>query len=180
MTLQLADGNKMMYRTLSDGISDNYLTMPNPEGDGLIQVRADVFDDLPNDQWLAMMEELAPYNVGVSGLFSKMIARHQENKAKRQETKAAKGEQKTQRQAQRQAALMNIAGSIFGGGASGGGDSAGDTGYPMPTPDQRGFQVNYGTPPPVEEKKWYQNPLVIVGGAALVGTGIYLATRKKR
>jgi hypothetical protein len=65
------------------------------------------------------------------------------------------------------AGAQNIVGAITGRGT----ETAPST-REMTLPE---FDVQVGS----AEKKWYENPIVIIGGLAVLGGGIYLATRKK-
>lgn len=159
--------------TLNDSIEDNYLTVPTSDG-GTVKVREDYFDNLPEAQYVAIMDVLEPYNTAqVSGLFSKWRKNKAQKKDERNARKIAKIDARAVgRVATAQAgggignALKGIAGSIFGKNES------------EAPEDSRGFSLDVNSEPTT--KKWYSNPAIMIPvGIAAIG-GVYLLTRSKK
>ena len=131
MTLQLADGPGATTRT------QPYIFVPahlSPNGKGTY-VREDYFDNLAPADWSAVMDQLGPYNSGMSGLFDNWKANRQRRKDARNEKRELKNEiLKTTGQTGGGRILDKITGAIggiIGGGAAGAGmpqDAAGAPG----------------------------------------------------
>lgn len=167
--LQLAENaqsEQAFYNSLAENPKQFYVFVP-AEGtpNGGVWVREDYFDNLPADEWQKTMVALAPYQPQqMSGIISNIRENIQERRERRDIRRDARSEQVQQGGTFGQR-LLNTVGGIFGKG-----DQAAQT-KEMQLPD---YQVQIGN-----EKQWYQNPLVIVGGLAAVGGIIYLATRNK-
>lgn len=171
MRLRLADNSLPAYYSLSDAIDDNYITVPDGNGD-VMKVRADFFDDMDDQDWEDMMQEVEPLNTGVSG-WSDFLSRHRANKADRRNSKASDPLylQRQQNKAGRRDLIRDVVSNITGA-VTGGGQSA---------MDQRNFDLTGGTnlqfgnqPQPL-----YKNPLVWVAGGALLIGGYFLLKGKK-
>lgn len=130
-----------------------------------LYVREDLFDNLPETVYQNLMFELEPFqNQGLSGKMADRRAARREARQKRVETRAA---------ARAQGGgfldkIGNIATNVIGGLKGGSIDV-------QTAPGQ--FSVDYSDEPTFFEK--YKVP-IIIGGVALIGGGIYLATRKKK
>ena len=166
--LQLAENNseQAFYNSLAENPKQFYLFVPNDQAaNGGVWVREDYFDNLPPDQWAQTMAALAPYQPQqMSGIFSNIkqnIADRRERRDLRRDARTAE----IQQGGTFGSRLLNTVSGIFGKG-----DQAAQT-KEMQLPD---YQVQIGS----EQKQWYQNPVVIVGGLAAIGGIIYLATRK--
>lgn len=134
-------------------------------------VREDFFDNMPEATYNAMMNELAPYQN--TGLSSKASDRRQARKAKKAEKKGAKADAKELKKEKRSArfgSVLDKVGGIVGGII--GGNKQVDI-----TAGGGGLDVEVGDEPTIWDQ--YKVP-IIIGGVALIGGGIYLATRKKK
>lgn len=183
-TLQLADKGADFFNPQKDSPADLYVFVPSNEQDGTgVWVREDYFDNVPDDQYIQIMQALAPYQPGqMSGIFSNIkqkiggfVERRQERKAANQAVRTAKDASKIARYERR--AAGDTFGSKIAGvfqNITGGGEAADTSGLPM---DTRAFDIGYTDAPP---KKWYENPVVIVGGVAALGLLGYVLTRKKK
>lgn len=187
MMLQLAENTP----TVDPIIDQNYTYVPGVDGSPGVWVRDDEFDDLPEREWSALMDYLAPYQPGgdqmsegstqlaLFGFGKKAKAR----RAEKHKAKIARKDAKTQMllakaQGIKQGTfqpgsaiggvfskITDVASSIFGGGGSG----------------QEAEMPGGGMPPsPTERKPIYTNPIFLVGGAVAVGAIIYFATKKKK
>lgn len=175
-TLRLADGS-VSYPSLADAIEDNYINVPDPVSGQLIRIREDLFDNMPDSQFYELMDQLQPYNApGVNGLGSWLKKRAEKREARKEEKAArkdAKFQARQENKAARRDTIKNIAQSI-GGMITGGGSSSSDqTRMGLPVTGS----IDFGAPEP---EPWYKKPAVIIGGLALLGGGIYLATRKRK
>ena len=153
---------------------DSFIKMPNGT-----YVRADYFDDLDDQTYDNLLAVLEPLNTmqtmnGLSAWFSKM----RDNRAERKATKQAQKLETIKARSEGRAAVAaaggglggivkNIAG-IFTGGAQAPAEQ-------MPTSKGIQFDLGVSTPRP-----WYQNPVVIIGGLAIVGTAVYLISKSKK
>ena len=153
-------------------IGDNYINMPDATGQ-IIRVRADLFDELPANEFDAVMMELEPYNamITMNGFSSWLQGRRDaktQRQAQRQESKVAK--------VQAGGGLANVIGNVAKGAAS-------IFGRGTTEPTTRGIDFNVsgtgGTPPTPEVKEWYKNPIVIGGGVIALGALAYILTRPK-
>ena len=168
--LQLAESDPNLVHLAETTIrnADKYVFIPEgyrgAEKD--LYIREDLFDNLPDTVFENLMFELEPFqNQGLSG---KRGDARREARQKRIETRAA---------ARAQGGgfldkIGNIATNVIGGLK--GGSVQVET-------DQGQAGLNWGAPPPEEPTFFekYKVPLII-GGVALIGGGIYLATRKKK
>jgi hypothetical protein len=163
--LQLAENP---YNRLADA-SELYIFVPagfmGNESD--IYVREDKFDQLPENEYQILMQKLAPYqNTGLSG--KKKDARL-ERKDKRRTQKL---EAKQKRVETRGETFGKIAGTVgnlvknIRGGAVDVDTTGGGLDLSVTTGEQTFFER-------------YKTPLIL-GGIALIGGGIILATRKKK
>lgn len=187
--------------------SDPYIFFPDGQGGGMF-IHESKFDSVPEDTFKRLMIQLAPFQPSVqSGELSEpvFLADRNERRKERQEAKSRKREAKTQKKeskgsAQRErqerkklkaeskaesrskraeakltkaqtgggfdvSKLTDTASSLIGKFTGKGGD---------------GGDIPTGTTPETSSSAWYKNPVVIVGGVALLGAGIYLATRTKK
>jgi hypothetical protein len=174
--LQLADkSTDAFYQSLAENPKEFYVFVPDsPNAETGSWVREDYFDHLPPAQWNAVMNALEPYQPEMmSAIFDGSgKARREQKKSLRMERKVARTENvKTGNTfgSKLIGGIQNVVGAITGNTA---GTDAQTRGLELPTYD---IQVGSETP----TKKWYENPLVIGGGAILLLGGIYLATKKK-
>lgn len=170
--LQLAEDP---YSHLADNIMSKYIFIPaGYRGSSKdMYVREDFFDNLPEGTYQAMMNELAPYQN--TGLSSKASDRRASRKAEKAEKKGAKTdarELKKEKRSKRFGSVLDKVGGIVGGII--GSDKKVDI-----TAGGGEFDVQYdeGDQPTIWDQ--YKVP-IIIGGIALVGGGIYLATRKNK
>lgn len=145
-------------------IEDLYIMLPNGS-----YVREDYFDNLTDVEYAQLMNLLEPTTMSeneyLSGRAEREARREARRAAKLEKIKAGGG-------------LANLAKNVAKGAAAifGGASPSFDDSAAAGAPDTRGLDFNVG----VTTRKWYQNPAVIIGGAAVLGIGIYLATRKKK
>jgi len=166
MYLQLAEGEKEI---------NPYIFFPDFEaGNGGVFIREDKFDSMPTEQYKEMIRTLSPYQPKTSGGLSeerllssradRKTAREDKNTRKNEkaksknEARASKEERKSKRQPFDFKGAIDTVGGVIKN-IKGGGD-----------------QVDIA---PVEPTPFYKNPAVLIGGALLLGTGIYFATKKK-
>lgn len=163
--LQLAENP---YYNLADMRKDLYIFVP--EGfEGAqedMYIREDKFDNLPENEYQILMAKLAPFQPdGLSG------KRGDARRARKDERRKQRQEAKQKRVETRSEALgkfVEKAGDIVGN-------------IVRKTPANvdvqgGGLDISYSTEPSFFERN--RVPLLI-GGIALIGGGIYLATRKK-
>ena len=181
------------YHLQENDPQDNpYIFVPNFEQGGGLYIREDKFDSMPGNQWNLLMKTLAPYQPQVQqgmsentflGNRAERKARRDEkkdqkatNKANREQRKEDKNERKNQRQTARDERKANKKPIDWGGvkdtatSVIGGIFGKKDQGADMVDP----IDPNSGGKP------FYKNPAVIIGGLAVVGLGIYFATKKKK
>lgn len=168
--LQLAEDP---YSHLADNVMNKYIFIPaGYRGSSKdMYVREDFFDNLPTGTYNAMMQELAPYQN--TGLSSKASDRRDARKQKKQDAKQKRIETRQAGKANRAekwggalGKITETVGGLIGGKqvdvTAGGG----------------GLEIDYNKDQP---STWDQYKIpIIIGGIALVGGGIYLATRKKK
>jgi len=127
-------------------------------------IREDKFDNLPENQYQIIMQQLAPYQpAGLSDRESRRAART--------EKKSARRDAKQKRVETRSAAI--------GSALQKGGDLIkGLIGGQQPIDVQAGgLDISYDTQPSFFEKN---KTLVIVGGLAVLAGGVYLIAKKKK
>lgn len=167
--LQLAENNseQAFYNSLAENPKQFYLFVPNDQApNGGVWVREDYFDNLSPEDWTKTMAALAPYQPQqMSGIISNIRQNIQERRERRDIRRDARTEA-VQQGGTFGSRILNTVSSLFGKG-----DQTAQT-KDVQLPD---YQVQIGS----EQKQWYQNPVVIVGGLAAIGGIIYLATRKK-
>lgn len=137
-------------------------------------IREDLLDNLPEEVFNQMMNELEPYqNTGLSG---KGADRRAARRQRRQDRKTARRDAKQKRVETRSGAFKGFVdtvggavSNIFGGGAKS------DPGLDMSYTDGQ-FQATYGEEPSFFEKNKF---LILIGGAAIVGGVIYFTMKKK-
>jgi len=196
MKLELAEGNDY----LSEEIEDNYTFVPGANGDQGLWVRDDEFDHLSNEEFedtMNVLEECAPgMGAGLSGRGrDRRKARREAKRRRREERRKLKAEKKKSKIAIRLAkseaiksgkfesgaggilkGVTGIASQIFGGGRNGGAEV-------MAPEYDSGTMAPGGVPavkPPKEEVPFFKNPLVLIGGAVVIGGILFFATRKKK
>lgn len=176
MYLQLADNRKSWYdysQSLAETNPEElYIYVPHDaSGETGVYVREDYFDNLPDAEWQATMEQLAPYqDVGMSGIFSgirERISARKERRAERQET--------------RQQKRLDRAGTgLFGGKLKSfiGGLIPGGEPQPIYSEDRGGITggVQFGA----GEVPFYKKPAFIIGSLLVVGTTVVLLARSKK
>ncbi len=204
--LQLAEGNaghvKMTHAAhlAQNNPQELYIFVPDDDsGETGTYVREDFFDVYSDDQYDAIMDLLLPYQEDGLGLrlfgIGKRSPGQQARYDRRQERKQLKLDKKRAKVELKQAqargevptgfeAIGGAISGIFGGGAEPEMFPAAPVQGGMPTATPRGGRVPRGQRGvSVEingERKWYENPAVIVGGLVVLGTGVYLLTRKKK
>jgi hypothetical protein len=162
-----------------------------------LYVREDYFDDLTDAEWKDMAWRLAPFQKSITQGLSEveLLSGRAERRKKREEKKKAKQERKAEKQKlkmekkQAKNEIKKARAEAIKTGKGGevgnkilstiGGIAGAVLGIPNPA---AGPDAAAGATPPddlPEDKPWYKNPFVIGGGVLLLGTGIYLATRKR-
>lgn len=177
----------MSYLQLADGTDVNELYVTIPDGNGnTMRVREDYFDRFSDRDFDEIMDTLEPSMNGKA----ERQARREERKADKAEKRAGRGgaarrDARQKRLETRQAAKNERAAS--GGGFGGALDKIGGIAKNIlggvtgsAEIEGAGGSVDVAFDAGVTEKKWYQNPIVIVGGVAVLGLGIYLVTKKKK
>lgn len=172
--LQLAEANE--FTSLAETViqnRDKYVFIPagyrGAQKD--LYVREDFFDNMPDADYQQMMFELQEYqNTGLSSKASDRRAARKSKKAEKKATKAATKDEKKAKRAERFGGILDKVGGIVGGIVGGGKSVEVDAG-----PGE--FSVNVD-----QEESWLsRNKIpVAIGAVALIGGGIYLATRKKK
>jgi len=167
MYLQLAEGEEKEINP--------YIFFPDFEtGSGGVFIREDKFDSMPTEQYKEMIRTLSPYQPKTSGGLSeeRLLSSRADRKKAREDKNTRKNEKaksknearqsKEERKSKRQPFDFKGAIDTVGGvikNIKGGSDQ--------------------GEVTPVEPTPFYKNPAVLIGGALLLGTGIYFATKKK-
>lgn len=186
MYLQLAENSTP---ALQPGEPSNpYIFIPDVTGQSAgLQVREDYFDVLTDAEFKAMMKVLAPLQpeVGVTLTEGQFLASRGKRRQRREAKKQAKVEKKEKKQEIKQAnkdrraktianlvqTVGGVASNIFGKKAPDLTTTGYDPGEPEPEPDPE---------PEPEKKPWFKRPIVLIGGALLIGGVIYMATRKRK
>ena len=197
-TLQLAENGYLSeYRLAQADVTKEtlfeYYVPVNDEFGNVQWIREDYFDDMPELAYERTMNEAAAgvmnaCTVGMAepALLSfwgkKAKARRKARRERRQQKKDARAAGKIARakaRAERAKTgtrwidkLTDTAGKVIGG----------LTTQQAPERSSQGISFEYDTLPEREEqpKKWYQNPVVILGGVFATGLVIYALTRKKK
>jgi hypothetical protein len=162
-----ADPNLVHLAETTVKNADKYVFIPQgyrgAEKD--LYVREDLFDNLPETVYQNLMFELEPFqNQGLSGKMADRRAARRDARQKRIETRAGSRAAGTSFLDK----IGGVAGNILGGLKGGSIDVQTGPGE---------FSVDYSGEPSFFEK--YKIP-ILFGGAALIGGGIYLVTRKKK
>jgi len=154
-----------------------YIFFPDFEaGQGGVFIREDKFDGMPTEQYREMIRTLSPYQPKTSGGLSedRLLSSRADRKKAREDKNTRKNEKaksknearqsKEERKSKRQpfdfkGAIDSVGGVIknFKGGSDQGADIQ----------------------PAETEKPFYKSPLFIGGMVAVLGAGIYFATKKK-
>ena len=186
--VQLADN----YSMLAQNRSENYIFIPAGYAGATkdMNVREDYFDNLSDAEYMAMIQELAPFqNQGLSAVGIAAVGAGAFNVAKnlidRRKARVAAG---TAKPLFKPGGLISRIGDRIKAKQAGGGDLqtvTNQNNLPLDTRSggvQIGGTIDIGGADVPQEQTFFQKykmPLLIGGGALLIG-GIYLATRKKR
>ena len=191
--LQLADDN---YSMLAQNRSENYIFIPAGYAGATkdMNVRADYFDNLTDAEYMAMMQELAPYqNQGLSAVGAALVAGKAisalgpfaKNLIDRRKARVAAG---TAKPLFKPGGLISRIGDRIKAKQAGGGDLqpvTNQNNLPLDTRGggvQIGGTIDIGGDEQPQEQTFFQKykmPILIGGGLLVAGT-IFLATRKKR
>ncbi len=207
--LELAENNPYNYMSeyrLSQGggvttreLYEYYVPIEDTSTGSVQWIREDFFDDLPEMEYQKLMSEsqntlikAAEFGLADPELLSSIFGIGKKAKERRRERRRQRRERRQQRKdmrMQRKEARTQR-------------QISGDTGFnrligtvgdifkkPEPMqiePAERGTQAlefSYSDLPEgaedVKQKKWYQNPVVIIGGVAIAGLTIFALTRNK-
>jgi hypothetical protein len=189
--LQLADN----YSMLAQNRSENYIFIPAGYAGATkdMNVREDYFDNLTDAEYMAMMQELAPYqNQGLSAVGAALIAGKAigaklgpfaKNLIDRRKARVAAG---TAKPLFKPGGLISRIGDKIKAKQAGAGDLQTVTTQNNLPVDTRGggsgsfeFNIDDQAEPAQTFFQKYKMPILIGGGLLVVG-GIILATRKKR
>lgn len=168
MYLQLAEGEEKEINP--------YIFFPDFEaGNGGIFIREDKFDAMPTEQYREMIRTLSPYQPKTSGGLSeeRLLSSRADRKKKREDRQARKNEKasakadltKAKAERKRTRQPFDFKGAI---------DTVGGVIKNIKGGSDQGAEITSVEPTP-----FYKNPAVLIGGALLIGTGIYFATKKK-
>jgi hypothetical protein len=183
---------------LSEPAENPYIFIPDVQNGGGLYIREDKFDSMPEEQFKRFVMAIAPWQPEVQNgamsesMFLSNRAERKENRSRRKEAKTEKKEQratnkqdKNQRKNDRRASKDEARASKEERKSNRKGfdwDKAKDTASSLISKftgkggeDESG-NAGGGT----DATPFYKNPLVLVGGALLIGGGIYLATRPKK
>lgn len=172
---------KKHRRTLSEDSQPLYIFVPDLSGvTSGTWVREDYFDYLPESEFIALMNELEQYQpeegLLAAGWLNKLLPGRAERVAQRQEKRDAKTNIKLAKaEAIRSGTYTSPIQTFFEGitgtakAIMGGGSDSADE---KDLVDKSGASGGGGG-------SFFKNPLVIVGGLALLGTGIWYVTKKK-
>jgi len=161
-----------------------YIFIPDFEaGAGGIFVREDKFDYLPAEQFYLFMKLLAPYqpnpeglneDIFLAGFVKNFFKGREDRKNGREERRNKRAESKGRaREARANAKVIK---------AEKGGASPLDSiieGAKSIFGKKEDESTDTVTPGAPEKKPFYTNPLFLIGAVAVVGGGIYFATKKK-
>jgi len=188
--LQLADN----YSMLAQNRPENYIFIPAGYAGASkdMHVREDYFDNLSDEEYLAMMRELAPYQTQglsfipivaagakVAGAAKGMVGNTVRNLIARRKARVAAG---TAKPLFKPGGLVSRIGAKLKGQQNEPTDLMPVNMDPKSGGVQIGGTIDIGGADVPQEQTFFQKykmPLLIGGGALLIG-GIYLATRKKR
>lgn len=185
MYLELADGYELADNySLADDITQYYVSIPTDDG-GIVNVREDMLDDLPYDQWeyIIDMQPMMNENCGMGDKAARRARRSarkekraskQEARTRRRETRTERAEARTERSKAGDTTFNRIlnatketATSIFGGGSAPTQSAPAEKGLNVQAGYSKGF--NWGS------------PVVIIGGVLLIGgIAIAIASRQKK
>ena len=154
-----------------------YIFFPDFEaGKGGVYIREDKFDSMPTEQYKEMIRTLSPYQPATSGGLSedRLLSSRAERKQRREDKNTRKNEKakskndarasKEERKSKRQP--FDFKGAI---------DSVGGVIKNFKGGSDQGAEIQ----PAETEKPFYKSPLFIGGMVAVLGAGIYFATKKK-
>ena len=172
--------------------SDPYIFFPDGHGGGMF-IHESKFDSVPEETFKRLMLQLAPFQPSVqSGELSEPVfladrASRRDRRERKKEAKTAKKEAKTQKKQAKAEAVKLKAESKAEKRAQGKGgvdwEKVKDVGGSLIskfTGKGDGTQVDSEPyTPQGDSTPFYKKPAVLIGGAVLLGAGIYLATRKK-
>jgi hypothetical protein len=168
MYLQLAEGEEKEINP--------YIFFPDFEtGNGGVYIREDKFDSMPDAQYKELIKSLAPFQPKTSGGLSedRLLCSRADRKTRRDDKnkrKNEKAESKNQARASKEERKSKRQPFDFKGAI----DTVGGVIKNIKGGSDQGAEVTSVEPTP-----FYKNPAVLIGGALLLGTGIYFATKKK-
>jgi hypothetical protein len=146
-----------------------------------IYVREDMFDNLPEMEYRAIMDQLAPYQPqGLSAKGDKKAARKAERAAKKEGKGGAARREAKQKRVETRAAARGEKGGLFGKAIDAATNIFGKKDLEFSGKPGE-FELDYKAPPEGEESFFSKYKLpILIGGGALVAGAIYLGTRKKK
>lgn len=168
MYLQLAEGEEKEINP--------YIFFPDFENEkGGVYIREDKFDAMPDAQYKELIKSLAPFQPKTSGGLSedRLLCSRADRKKRREDRQGRKNEKasakaeltKAKAERKRTRQPFDFKGAI---------DTVGGVIKNIKGGSDQGAEVTSVEPTP-----FYKNPAVLIGGALLIGTGIYFATKKK-
>ena len=145
-----------------------------------VYVREDIFDNLPENEYRQIMQELAPYQP--AGLSAKDPGKKAARKAERAAKKEGKGgaarREAKQLRVETRAKARGEGGGLFGKAIDAATNIFGKKDLDVSV-DGGSVDVSYDKPE--EESFFAKNKIpLLIGGAAVVAGAIYLATKKKK
>ena len=172
--------------------SDPYIFFPDGQGGGMF-IHESKFDSVPEETFKRLMLQLAPFQPSVqSGELSEPVfladrASRRDRRERKKEAKTAKKEAKTQKKQAKAEAVKLKAESKAEKRAQGKGgvdwEKVKDVGGSLISKfTGKGDGTQSDSEPTIvqgDATPFYKKPAVLIGGAVLLGAGIYLATRKK-
>ena len=145
-----------------------------------IYVREDMFDNLPEMEYRAIMDQLAPYQPqGLSAKGDKKAARKAERAIKKEGKGGAARREAKQKRVETRAAARGEKGGLFGKAIDAATNIFGNKDLAVTA---GGGDVSLDYTNPAQEESFfskYKLP-ILIGGGALVAGAIYLGTRKKK
>lgn len=155
-----------------------YIFFPDFEaGSGGVFIREDKFDSMPTEQYREMIRTLSPFQPKTSGGLSeeRLLSSRADRKKKREDKETRKNEKaaakadltraKAERKRTRQP--FDFKGAI---------DTVGGVIKTIKGGDDQSANIQ----PAETSKPFYTNPLFIGGAVAILGAGIYFATKKNK